>query len=441
MEVLLIFGLEHVGIPVVAAGADADDTALAVLGRVLPGHDSAVAAHTQNLAASAGLPGCVVVIAAPVGTDVVLGRRVGDVVAVVGAIDLVRIVAGDEACIERMLVLATKDIEVPRTPAALGAVFVLAPAVVRGGPLVVTGCADEGRKVGRVAGEQEGTAVLVVGAELVHGFQGIRSLGDKVVVTVYTAVHVEVPPDDLALIQLNRAGLEVGEAGVQGAGHIGKHPFTGSLGFGIQLVHVGGSADEQGLGLVDGNHIHRVHALGGVVGHGVLYGLGEVLRYAGKRSNGGVLADNDGRNQCVDAFRLGYEGLDGLVLLVDGTGINVVQNKVQDAGFVVQDAQRPVDRGISVGYMDAFGGVHIQYLALGDVAGRVLGQGEFRDGHLGSGVDFRKTYHNGAGGQIYNSGEIVQRDGLNQAVAAQFEVAHGFLGAAGKAKQGSCNIE
>ena len=91
--------------------------------------------------------------------------------------------------------------------------------------------------------------------------------------------------------------------------------------------------------------------------------------------------------------------------------------------------------------MDAFGGVHIQYLALGDVAGRVLGQGEFRDGHLGSGVDFRKTYHNGAGGQIYNSGEIVQRDGLNQAVAAQFEVAHGFLGAAGKAKQGSCNIE
>ncbi len=340
-----------------------------------------------------------------------------------------------------MLVLATKDIEVPRTPAALGAVFVLAPAVVRGGPLVVTGCADEGRQVGRVAGEQERTAVLIVGAELVLGVQGIRRLGYKVVVTVNPAVHVVVPPDDLALIQLNRAGLEVGEAGVQGAGHVGQHPLAGCAGLGIQVVHVGGLADEQGLGLVDGRHIHRVHALGGVVGHGILYGLGEVLRHAGKRRDGGVLADDDGRDQCVNPFRLGNEGGNGLGFLVDGASINVVQDKVQDAGFVVQDAQRPVNGGVAVGHMDAFGGVHVQLLALDHIRGGALGQGEFRDFHLGGGIYFRKPYHNGSGGQVHNAGVIIQGDGLDQAVAAQFEVAHGFLGAAGKAKHGRSDIE
>ena len=259
--------------------------------------------------------------------------------------------------------------------------------------------------------------------------------------TVNPAVHVEVPPDNLAFIQFHGTGCKVCKTGVQGAGHVGKHPLAGCAGLGIQVVHVGGLADEQGLGLVDGRHVHRIDALGGVVGYGILYGLGEVLRYAGKRGNGGVLADDDGGYQGIDAFRFGNEGRYGLGFLVDGAGVDVVQHKVQDAGLVMKDAQRPVDGGVSVAHVDAFCGVHVQFLALNNIAGGAVGQGQFRDFHRGSGIDFRKTDHDAAGGQVDGSLEIVQGDGLDETVTTQFEVACCFLGAACHAKQCGCDIE
>ena len=45
-----------VRIPVVATRTDADDATLAIVSRILPGYDSAIAANTKNLTAGTVLP-------------------------------------------------------------------------------------------------------------------------------------------------------------------------------------------------------------------------------------------------------------------------------------------------------------------------------------------------------------------------------------------------
>ena len=96
MVVLLIARFEGIAVPVVAARADADDASLAVVGGIFPGNDSAVAANAEDFTTSAGLPGSVVIVATPVGADVVLGGGVGDMIAGIGAINLLRVVALDK---------------------------------------------------------------------------------------------------------------------------------------------------------------------------------------------------------------------------------------------------------------------------------------------------------------------------------------------------------
>ena len=90
---------------------------LAFFGRVFPGNYGAVAAYAQNLTAGSFFPCVVVVIAAPVGTDVVLCGGVGDVIAGIGAIYFLRIVAGNEILPQGMTVLAVIDAETPRAVA------------------------------------------------------------------------------------------------------------------------------------------------------------------------------------------------------------------------------------------------------------------------------------------------------------------------------------
>ena len=73
MVLLGITSLIGIGIPVVAARTDTDDATLALASGILPEHDSAVATYAENLTAGAAGPDVIVVIATPVGTDVVLG--------------------------------------------------------------------------------------------------------------------------------------------------------------------------------------------------------------------------------------------------------------------------------------------------------------------------------------------------------------------------------
>ena len=247
------------------------------MGGIFPSHDGSVATHAEDGSARARGPGGVVGIVAPVGADVVLGGGVGDVVAGIGAIDFLRIVTGDEALEERVSVLAVEDAERPGAAAELGSSFVLAPAVVGRGPFVVARSSDERGQVDGVARQEECAAVLIELAQLVLGSQCLGSLGHEDIVTVDTSVDMEVPPDDLALAHVNGVGLEVGEAGVERTGHVGEHPLAGGLGLGIEVVHAGGCAHEECLGLVDGDDGDGVGAFGRIVLHFIGDGLREVL--------------------------------------------------------------------------------------------------------------------------------------------------------------------
>ena len=101
------------------------------MGRIFPCNDSTIATYAKNLTSGTRLPSRMVVVATPIGTDVILSGRVGDVVTFVGAIDLLRVVTCNEILPDRMVVLTVKDAETPWTIAQLGSVFVLSPTIVR----------------------------------------------------------------------------------------------------------------------------------------------------------------------------------------------------------------------------------------------------------------------------------------------------------------------
>ena len=96
MEVLTISSLIGIGIPVIASRADTDDTALAVVCRIFPSHNCSIAADTKNLAACACFPCIMIIVAAPVGADMILSCRVCDVIARISAIHFIWIVALNE---------------------------------------------------------------------------------------------------------------------------------------------------------------------------------------------------------------------------------------------------------------------------------------------------------------------------------------------------------
>ena len=95
VELFSIACFVGVGVPVVAARADADDAALAILGGILPSHDGTVATYAEHLASCARLPCCMVVISTPVGADVVLCCGVGDMIAGISAVNLVGVITGN----------------------------------------------------------------------------------------------------------------------------------------------------------------------------------------------------------------------------------------------------------------------------------------------------------------------------------------------------------
>ena len=161
VELLSIACLVGIRVPVVAARADADDAAFAILGGILPSHDGTVATNTEHLASCARLPCSMAVIAAPVGADVVLCCGVGDMIAGIRAINLIGIVACDKILIEWMVVLSIEDAEAPWTATKFGSILVLAPTVVRGCPFVVAGDTDERRQVGGVTGKEHRTTILI----------------------------------------------------------------------------------------------------------------------------------------------------------------------------------------------------------------------------------------------------------------------------------------
>ena len=213
--VLGITSLEGVGVPVVAPRTDTDDAALAVVGRIFPCNDSAVATYAEDLTTGAGFPSSVIVVAAPVGTDMVLCCGVSDVVAGISTIDFLWVVACDKSLEERMVVLIVEDTECPRPTAELCIGLVLTPTVVRRSPLIIACNADEGGQVGGVTCEEEGTAILVELTQLVLGCKSLGSLCHEDIVAVDAAVDMEVPPYNLTLVEFNSISLYICEGSVE----------------------------------------------------------------------------------------------------------------------------------------------------------------------------------------------------------------------------------
>ena len=138
MEFLRIACFEGIRIPVVTAGTDTDDSTLTIVGRIFPSYDSSVATYAQDLTTCTCLPCSMVIVTAPVGTDVVLSCRVGDVIAGIGAVNLLLVVACHQVLPQWVCVLSVEYTEAPWTAAKLCSILVLTPAVVWCGPLVIT---------------------------------------------------------------------------------------------------------------------------------------------------------------------------------------------------------------------------------------------------------------------------------------------------------------
>ena len=172
-----------------------------------------------------------------------------------------------------MTILTVPDAERPRTAAEFSTIFVLTPAVVGRCPFVVACNADERRQVRCIACQQQSTAVLVERAQLILGSQCLHCVGSECIVSVDTAILVVVPPEDLALREVDLLRLDVGKRSIHRLGNVSQHPCACSSCLGIQLRHIGCCTYEDCFRTTDGNDGHHIFALGSIVGDGVGDGL------------------------------------------------------------------------------------------------------------------------------------------------------------------------
>ena len=96
VELLGVASLKGVGIPVVASSADADDSTLAVVSGIFPGNDSPIATYSENGCTGAGFPCLMVVVTAPISSDVILCCGVGDMLSGIWGIYCILVVAFHE---------------------------------------------------------------------------------------------------------------------------------------------------------------------------------------------------------------------------------------------------------------------------------------------------------------------------------------------------------
>jgi hypothetical protein len=129
--VLHITILILVRVPIEATCTEADNAALNALGREFPNDDGTVATDTQDLSTGLTLPGILVGIATPVATYVILSGRVGDVIALVGAVYFVGYRTGNQTIVDRVAFLTRILLKGPRLVTQLCLGLVLTPTVVR----------------------------------------------------------------------------------------------------------------------------------------------------------------------------------------------------------------------------------------------------------------------------------------------------------------------
>ena len=178
-----------------------------------------------------------------------------------------------------------------------------------------------------------------------------------------------VPPDNLALREIDCSVLHILKRCIERIGHVAKHPLTSGLSLDVEVVHRGSSANEECLWLVNGNDCHHVCGLGSIVHHLVCDGVREVLNHTRARRYRSIATAGDGGLQACYAQRCRHIGSDGLGGLVNRGGVNIVDYELRDLGLVVQNGQRPVEIGVAVGDVQHLSGIHVEGHALLNVAG------------------------------------------------------------------------
>ena len=115
--------------------------------------------------------------------------------------------------------------------------------------------------------------------------------------------------------------------------------------------------------------------------------------------------------------------------LVDGAGVDLVDDERVDAGLVVQHADGPVEISVAVGDVKHLGGIHVQGSALADVAGGTIRDVEGCHLHCWSLVNLGKSDDDAAGGQVDGSLIVVECQSGDHTVAGELQVACVVVGA------------
>ena len=93
MELLCVASLKGIGIPVIATRADAYDATLTIVWQIFPCNNSTIASYAKDFSASASFPSIMVVVSAPISTNMVLSRRISDMITRIGGVDSIWIIA------------------------------------------------------------------------------------------------------------------------------------------------------------------------------------------------------------------------------------------------------------------------------------------------------------------------------------------------------------
>ena len=348
-----------------------------------------------------------------------LSGRVGDAVACVAGKHRVGVIGAHKVLIDSVAAVAVLE-EAPGSASYLRTVLGAAPAVVRHASILL--CANVGGQIGGIACEEEGTAVVIVIAQLsscVDSF-GCCFLEGRGLVNA--TIFVEVPPHELTLREVYRSVHDSIERYVERVGHVLQHPAAGVGLFSVQSAHILGCAYKHHGGLANHCYGNGVGGLGGVVFNGKCYRVCKVDGHVALRCYGGIVAHGNG------GYELGYVGIgrhkhaDGFCGLVDAAHIGAVELERQYLGLVAHGLDGPVEKHIVVLHTHGVCHGHVQLVARGEVGHGASAHLELGEGHLADVVGLGHTHGDGARGGVYGAFVLVEGQRGNVAVAVEQQV-------------------
>ena len=245
---------------------------------------------------------------------------------------------------------------------------------------------------------------------------------------------MEMPPNHLALREVNCFRLYVSKRCIEWFLNVCKHPRACLLSFWIEVAHGRSITNEHRFWFVDSEDSYRILCLSSAICHCIYHWWGEVLCHTIKRLACCTLAEFYGRDESCYVHISWHIHSDGFGILVDDTVIDFIDNERTDFCLISLCHKLPVEVQVTICYVDVLNTLHIYRLSLVHICRSTFRDSKLSDGHSPCIVCLRQINRYGTWGEVYLSLIIVECQCLNRTISRKHEFADVIVCAGSKAR-------